>query len=84
MTRQRSGSTALMTLLAQHPKVEALGDDDDLLEFVSSASFPKTCVFRRRALSGFHAPPPREPEPEPAPEPSEPELLPPASEPPEP
>ena len=62
-------------------KVEALGDDDDLLEFVSSASFPKTCVFRRRALSGFHAPPPREPEPEPAPEP---ELLPPASEPPEP
>ena len=58
-------------------KVEALGDDDDLLEFVSSASFPKTCVFRRRALSGFHAPPPREPEPEP-------ELLPPSSEPPEP
>ena len=45
-------------------KVEALGDDDDLLEFVSSASFPKTCVFRRRALAGFHAPPPREPEPE--------------------
>ena len=26
MTRQRSGSTALMTLLAQHPKVEALGE----------------------------------------------------------
>ena len=61
-------------------KVESLGDDDDLLEFVSSASFPKTCVFRRRALSGFHSPPPREPEPEP----SEPELLPPSSEPPEP
>ena len=64
-------------------KVESLGDEDDLLEFVSSASFPKTCVFRRRALSGFHAPPPREPEPEPEPS-LEPELLPPSSEPPEP
>ena len=55
--------------------VDALGDDDDLLEFVSSASFPKTCVFRRRALSGFHSPPPREPEPEPALEPAEPEVV---------
>ena len=60
-----------------------MGDDDDLLEFVSSASFPKTCVFRRRALSGFHAPPPREPEPEVVSGPVDGEM-PPSSEPPEP
>lgn len=37
--------------------VASLGDDGDLLDFVSSASFPKTCVFRRRGLPGFHAAP---------------------------
>ena len=61
--------------------VASLGDDDDLLEFVSSASFPKTCVFRRRALAGFHAPAPREPEPEVVSGPVEGEV---SSEPPEP
>ena len=27
--------------------VESLGDEGDMLKFISDAAFPKTCVFRR-------------------------------------